>query len=204
MNDTFLEAKIVLLGDTGVGKTSIVVRYVEQRFSSVMSPTIGASFLTKTIIIDGVRVKLQLWDTAGQERFRSLAPMYYRGAAAAVLIYDVASEESFHRVKEWVKELRTNVFDEILLVIVGNQIDKPYREVSNSDAQEYAHSIGALCVEASAKKNIGIDELFGQIAKQLVDAKIPSLTEKQHTSQVFRADANKPKKREKCCSGNSA
>jgi len=199
LNDTFLEAKIVLLGDTGVGKTSIVVRYVEQRFSSVMSPTIGASFLTKTICIDGVRVKLQLWDTAGQERFRSLAPMYYRGAAAAVLIYDVGSEDSFLRVKEWVKELRTNVFDEIVLVIVGNQIDKNYREVSNSDAQEYAHSIGALCVEASAKKNTGIDELFGQLAKQLVDSKLPNFAEKPQSSFAVRSVV-KPKRKGPCCS----
>lgn len=199
LSDTFLEAKIVLLGETGVGKTSIVVRYVEQRFSSVMSPTIGASFLTKTICIEGVRVKLQLWDTAGQERFRSLAPMYYRGAAAAVLIYDVGSEDSFLRVKEWVKELRTNVFDEIVLVIVGNQIDKNYREVSNSDAQEYAHSIGALCVETSAKKNTGIDELFGQLAKQLVDSKLPSVPEKPQSSFLVRSVV-KPKRKGPCCS----
>eukprot|EP01119_Soliformovum_irregulare_P009549 TRINITY_DN2296_c0_g1_i1.p1 TRINITY_DN2296_c0_g1~~TRINITY_DN2296_c0_g1_i1.p1 ORF type:complete len:127 (-),score=9.52 TRINITY_DN2296_c0_g1_i1:442-822(-) len=113
LNEPLMEAKIVILGDTGVGKTSIVLQYVENRFSPISSPTIGASFLSKTLWITNSRIRLQLWDTAGQERFRSLAPMYYRGAAAALLVYDVTSPETFKKVKEWVRELKTNVFDEI-------------------------------------------------------------------------------------------
>jgi len=171
MTESIIEAKIVFLGDTGVGKTSIVVRYVEQRFSSSVSPTIGASFLSKFVTVNGVRVKLQLWDTAGQERFRSLAPMYYRGAAAAVLIFDITSMESYLRVKEWVKELRANVFDEILLFVVGNQVDKSGRQVESSEATDYAHSIGGHFFETSARKNTGIEELFLSIALQLVGLK---------------------------------
>jgi len=156
----YIEAKVVLLGDTGVGKTSTVLRYVEQRFLTSSTPTIGASFLSKTIWVSGSRVKLQLWDTAGQERFRSLAPMYYRGAAAAVLVYDVTSADTFTKVKEWVKELRTNVFDDLILIICGNQIDRTARNVDSQEAAEYAKSIGALFFETSAKNNIGIEEMF--------------------------------------------
>jgi GTPase SAR1 family protein len=140
-------AKIVLLGDSGVGKTSLVVRYARGIFSRASNPTIGASFIGKTLVVDGVKTKLQIWDTAGQgmsieidraracfdfsnlpnfrffffagiffsrkERFRSLAPMYYRGARAAILVYDITSDASFVRVQEWVKELQLNARDEI-------------------------------------------------------------------------------------------
>jgi len=124
--------------------------------------------------VNGTRIKLQLWDTAGQERFRSLAPMYYRGAAAALLVYDVTSEESFQKVKEWVKELRTNIYEDIILAIVGNQVDRTYRQVERAEAEEYAHSIGALCFETSAKTNKGIEEMFVEMAKQLVDLRAPT------------------------------
>jgi len=169
MDDNFLEAKLVLLGETGVGKTSLVLRYVEQRFNPSSLPTIGASFLTKTIWINENRVKLQLWDTAGQERFRSLAPMYYRGAAAALLVYDVCSQDSYDKVKDWVKELKTNVYEELILAIVGNQIDKSFRTVEATVASEYAQSIGAHYYETSAKKNLGIEEMFLAIACLLVE-----------------------------------
>jgi len=174
MSDTLIDAKVVLLGDTGVGKTCVVVQFVEQKFSPHTPLTIGASFLTKTLCLEGSKIRLQLWDTAGQERFRSLAPMYYRGAEVALLVYDVASEDSFVRVKEWVKELRTNIFEEITLVLVGNQIDKLYREVPTMEAGEYAHSIHALFFEVSAKNNTGIDEMFLEIAKRILQRHNPS------------------------------
>jgi len=167
----FVEAKIVLLGDTGVGKTSIVLRYVEQRFSNTSTPTIGASFLTKTIWVNENRIKLQLWDTAGQERFRSLAPMYYRGAAAALLVYDVTDEESFGQVKDWVKELRHNATEDVNIAIVGNQVDKPYRKISAETASEYGQSIGAKTFETSAKKNTGIDEMFVEVARVILESR---------------------------------
>jgi len=174
MTEIVAEAKVVVLGDTGVGKTSIVLRFVEQRFTSNVPPTIGASFLTKTLYLEGVRLKLQLWDTAGQERFRSLAPMYYRGAAVALIVFDVTLEDSFLSMQEWVKELRSNVVDDLLLVIVANQIDKIPRKITTEEASEYARSIGALFFETSAKKNLGIDQMFSEIARYLVQVRIPN------------------------------
>jgi len=194
VNEKLIEAKIVILGDTGVGKTSIVLQFVENRFNIMSSPTIGASFLSKTVWVDGARCRLQLWDTAGQERFRSLAPMYYRGAAAAVLVYDVTSLDTFRKVKEWVKELRTNIFEDIILVLVGNQVDKLYPKVPKEEASEYAASIGALFFETSAKKNTGIEELFLEIAKLLVETKSYNVVNTREVS----TPQEKPKK-EGCC-----
>ncbi|KAI9494819.1 ras family-domain-containing protein [Zychaea mexicana] len=98
-----LEAKVVVLGATGVGKTSVVIRYVQKTFSASSTSTIGASFMTKKLTVDDCHVRLQIWDTAGQERFRAMAPMYYRGAQAAILVYDITSEESFSDMNTWVE-----------------------------------------------------------------------------------------------------
>ena len=98
--------KLVLLGDTAVGKSCLVVRFVRDEFFDFQEPTIGAAFLTQTITLDDVTVKFEIWDTAGQERYRSLAPMYYRGAVAAVVVYDITSEQSFLGAKGWVSELK--------------------------------------------------------------------------------------------------
>ncbi|ESO95115.1 hypothetical protein LOTGIDRAFT_215280 [Lottia gigantea] len=151
-----LEAKVVVLGSQGVGKTSVVIRYVGGMFSKAVSPTIGASFFTYKLSLDNYRVKLQVWDTAGQERFRSMAPMYYRKANAAMLLYDITSPDSFYDIKDWVKELKKNVDYPIIMCLLGNKCDLDSgRKVSIEEAEEYAQSIGALFFEVSALKNTG-------------------------------------------------
>ncbi|GFN98035.1 ras-related protein rab-21 [Plakobranchus ocellatus] len=164
-----LEAKVVVLGSQGVGKTSVVIRYVGGMFSKAVSPTIGASFFTYKMTLEQYRVKLQVWDTAGQERFRSMAPMYYRKANAAMLVYDITSLDSFYDIKDWVKELKKNVDTPIVLCLLGNKSDlENGRKVSKEDAEEYAASIDALFYETSALKNMGIEDAFLQVAKQLI------------------------------------
>jgi len=168
--DKAMVAKVVLLGESGVGKSSLVLRYVEGQFSPVTKSTIGASFFTKRLLYDGVKAKLQIWDTAGQERFRSLAPMFYRGAAAAVVIYDITNGASFERMKSWVKELQNNVKEEIVLVIVGNKADQAAsRAVDTSVVEEFVRACGAASYfETSAKNNVNVDECFAFIARTLV------------------------------------
>ncbi|XP_050395769.1 uncharacterized protein LOC126814562 [Patella vulgata] len=164
-----LEAKVVVLGSQGVGKTSVVIRYVGGMFSKAVSPTIGASFFTYKLNLDSYRVKLQVWDTAGQERFRSMAPMYYRKANAAMLLYDITCTDSFYDVKDWVKELKKNVDTPIVMCLLGNKSDLDSgRKVSIEDAEEYAKSIGALFYEVSALKNTGIEDAFLHVAKELI------------------------------------
>ncbi|XP_059166869.1 ras-related protein Rab-22A-like [Physella acuta] len=169
LNMKSLEAKVVVLGSQGVGKTSVVIRYVGGMFSKAVSPTIGASFFTYKLTLEQYRVKLQVWDTAGQERFRSMAPMYYRKANAAMLVYDITSLESFYDIKDWVKELKKNVDTPIVLCLLGNKSDlESGRKVSKEDAAEYASSIDAIFFETSALKNTGIEDAFLQVSKQLI------------------------------------
>eukprot|EP00029_Vermamoeba_vermiformis_P005447 TRINITY_DN1896_c0_g1_i2.p1 TRINITY_DN1896_c0_g1~~TRINITY_DN1896_c0_g1_i2.p1 ORF type:complete len:255 (-),score=30.73 TRINITY_DN1896_c0_g1_i2:78-842(-) len=163
-----IESKVVLLGDTGVGKTSIAMRFAENQFNLRTNSSVGASFISRSLQVDDVSVKLRLWDTAGQERFRALAPMYYRGAAAAVLCYDITSKSSFDKVITWVEELQRNIQGEILLTIVGNKSDRAkYRQIELSDGETYAKSVGAKFFEVSAKTGDGIEEAFFEIAKEL-------------------------------------
>ncbi|XP_076439231.1 uncharacterized protein LOC143278082 [Babylonia areolata] len=164
-----IEAKVVVLGSQGVGKTSVVIRYVGGMFTKTVSPTIGASFFTYKMTLDGYRIKLQVWDTAGQERFRSMAPMYYRKANAAMLVYDITSLESFYDIKDWVKELKRNVDTPITMCLLGNKSDLDSgRKVSREEAAEYATSIDALFFETSALKNTGIEDAFLRVSKDLL------------------------------------
>ncbi|XP_071445744.1 uncharacterized protein RabX1 [Hetaerina americana] len=164
-----IEGKIVVLGAQGVGKTSMVVRYIGKMFSHHISPTIGASFFTCKINVEDARVKLQVWDTAGQERFRSMAPMYYRNANAALLVFDITQYHTFSSVKTWVKELQRNVEEPMVLCVVGNKVDlASQRKVSRDEAFQYATSIGSLYFEASALQDQGIEDVFLSVALGLV------------------------------------
>jgi len=164
-----LEAKVVMLGSQGVGKTSVLVRYTGHIFSNAISPTIGASFFTTKLQIDNYRVRLQVWDTAGQERFRAMAPMYYRKANAAILVFDVTKLSSFNDMKSWVEELQRNSEGQIVICILGNKTDlEPLREVPNRMALDYADEIGALLFETSALANSGIQDAFSAISRALI------------------------------------
>lgn len=162
--------KVVLLGEGCVGKTSVVVRYVQNSFNDKHLTTLQASFLTKKLNIAGKRVELAIWDTAGQERFHALGPIYYRDSNGAVLVYDITDEDSFQKVKNWVKELRKMLGQEITLCIVGNKIDREKdRNVSQAEADEYAKSVGAVHYQTSAKVNKGIEELFLDLSKRMLE-----------------------------------
>ena len=121
-NKTF-QFKLVLLGDSAVGKSSLVLRFVKKQFFEYQESTIGAAFLTQTLVVDDNTVKFEIWDTAGQERYHSLAPMYYRGAAAAIVVYDLTNHQSFIRAKSWVKELQRQGKDNMIIALAGNKVD---------------------------------------------------------------------------------
>lgn len=161
--------KIVILGSQGVGKTSLVTRYETKSFQKNTSSTIGASFSNVDAIIDDVKVKMQVWDTAGQERFRSMAPMYYRGANAALLVFDLTKYDTFTDVKAWAHELTHRVEGELMLVVVGNKMDlTEQRVVQAATARSYADSIGAPFFETSALDNTGVQEMFQAVAAKMV------------------------------------
>lgn len=135
-----IEAKLVIMGNTGVGKTSLVTRYTENRFSQSTVATTGALFVTHKTSYAGHQVKLQIWDTAGQERFRSLAPIYYRGANAAIIMYDLTRLESFNDVRVWIEELKKNCDPDLMIYIVGSKADlKAQRQVSEDRVRSTLH-----------------------------------------------------------------
>mmetsp|Transcript_22333 Transcript_22333/g.39589 ORF Transcript_22333/g.39589 Transcript_22333/m.39589 type:complete len:195 (+) Transcript_22333:351-935(+) len=160
--------KLVLLGDTAVGKSCLVVRFVRDEFFEFQEPTIGAAFLTQTVALDDATVKFEIWDTAGQERYRSLAPMYYRGAAAAVVVYDITNADSYAGAKSWVKELQRRGDPKVIIALAGNKADNENeRKVTQAEAKEYALENGIIFFETSAKTALNINELFLQVATQL-------------------------------------
>jgi len=161
--------KIVLLGEGCVGKTSLMLRYVQDQFNEKHLTTIQASFLSKNLTVDGVRVKLAIWDTAGQEKFHALGPIYYRDSNGAILVYDITDRDSFDRVQNWVKELRKMLGEGIALVIVGNKCDlERQRKVTQEEAEAYAKTVGAEHFNTSAKLNKGVKELFLELTKKLL------------------------------------
>jgi len=157
--------KLVLLGDASVGKSCLVVRFAKGEFYEYQEPTIGAAFMTQTVSLNTEVVKFEIWDTAGQERYKSLAPMYYRGAAAAVIVFDITSKESFDAAKSWVSELQST---DTLIALAGNKSDlEATRTVEREAAKAYAEQAGILYMETSAKSGQNVNELFREIAVRL-------------------------------------
>ncbi|KAK9440412.1 mitochondrion protein [Metarhizium brunneum] len=172
-NNRFAQFKLVLLGESAVGKSSIVLRFVKDQFDSFRESTIGAAFLTQTISLDeNTTVKFEIWDTAGQERYKSLAPMYYRNANCAVIVYDITQSSSLDKAKAWVKELQRQAKEDIIIALAGNKLDlvteqPDKRAIPTADAEAYAREAGLLFFETSAKTAENVRELFTAIAKKL-------------------------------------
>ncbi|KAG7277156.1 hypothetical protein CRUP_022619 [Coryphaenoides rupestris] len=166
------ELKVCLLGDTGVGKSSIVCRFVQDHFDHNISPTIGASFLTKTVPFGHELHKFLIWDTAGQERFHSLAPMYYRGSAAAVIVYDITKLDSFQILKKWVKELKEHGPEDIVVAIAGNKND-----------------LGDI------RNAVNVEELFQKISKQIPALQNPEV----ESNESFKLNQQPPPSTRRCC-----
>ena len=161
--------KVVLLGESGVGKTSIISQFVDQTYQEDLQTSTGGTFSSKTFIYGNNQLlKFEIWDTAGQERYRALTTMFYKEANAAILVYDITRVDSFEQLQEyWVKQIQESAPENIITVICGNKSDLINQEkVDEEKAREYAKEIGALFCLTSAKNAYGINDLFIQIAKK--------------------------------------
>ncbi|XP_041987356.1 ras-related protein Rab-21 [Aricia agestis] len=195
--------KVVLLGEGCVGKTSILLRYIEDKFNDKHLTTLQATFLNKKLNINGKRINLSIWDTAGQERFHALGPIYYRNSNGAILVYDITDEESFVKVKNWVKELRKMLGTNIILVIAGNKVDLEHeRTVPLEEAESYAEKVGAKHFHTSAKLNQGVEELFLELTQEMVvKSEENTQTDNTRNSRVLVVD-DEPPAQSSCCFTN--
>ena len=160
--------KLVLLGKSDVGKSSLVLRFGKGKFYEFQDATIGAAFLTQNVCLGYTTVKFEIWDTAGQERFHSLAPMYYRNAQAAVVVYDITNADTFERAKKGVGEFQRQALPDTVLALAGNKSDfETRRTVEYDKASAYAEENGLLFMETSAKNGNNVNEIFSAIARKL-------------------------------------
>ena len=191
--------KVVLLGESAVGKSSLVLRFVKREFHEYQESTIGAAFLTQTIQLDDTTVKFEIWDTAGQERYHSLAPMYYRGAQAALIVYDITNKDSFFKAQNWVRELQRQANTNIVIALVGNKLDLAHnRHVEYNEAKMFAEDNNLLFMETSAKTAINVAEVFTAIATRLPKHENESSL-RQPTGNIKPTGKEAPAKKEGCC-----
>ena len=163
------ENKVVFVGQSGTGKSSILERFTQNSFTSYTESTIGASFAVGTITLDQKKIKIDFWDTAGQEKYNSLVPLYYRDAKVGVVVYDITSKCSFDKAKYWLEKLKQNE-PNTKCIIVGSKLDLQYsRQVHHIDASTYASEKGCLFIEVSSKTSSNIDILFKQIGHMILE-----------------------------------
>lgn len=196
--------KVILIGDSGCGKTSVLGRFTDDVFTESFVATIGVDFKIKTLKLeDGKVMKLQVWDTSGQERFRSITQSYYRGAHAAVLVYDLSSRETFNTLPDWIECVKKHCSEKVLIMLLGNKLDlASKRTMSKNDVEEFAREKDIpLFFEVSAKTGRNIDEAFLTLAETYKSAITEHL---EHQKQKLEIAANGssltlPKSTKSCC-----
>ena len=196
--------KILLIGNSGVGKSSLLLRFADDTFTDNFMPTIGVDFKIRTLEVDGKTIKLQIWDTAGQERFKTITSSYYKGAHGIIVVYDITDKESFKNIDTWMNEVEKHASDNVSRILVGNKSDmEESRQVSTDEGKELADQYNIRFMETSAKESANVEEAFTLMTKEIksrvvhTEARKPAQTGKKLSGQ-------KPKKLEKkngsnCC-----
>ncbi|UKJ88520.2 small GTPase [Theileria orientalis] len=201
--------KIVLIGDSNVGKSNLLDRFVKGNFKLDSKSTIGVEFATKNVTLkNGKTAKAQIWDTAGQERYRAITSAYYRGARGAIVVYDIASKQSFYNVSRWLTELNEYGDPNMIIALVGNKSDLTHlREVSSEDGERYAHSNNLMFFETSCLNNENIDTAFTELLSSICEnhEKFGDPAQGEQTNQIPKAvvslskQKRLKKKLSKCC-----
>ena len=193
--------KVLLIGNSDVGKSSLILRYVDQIWNDVFVPTIGVDFKVKSIEVDKKLVKMQIWDTAGQERFRNVISSYFKGAHGILLIYDITSRDSFKELENWLGEVERHASSQVLKILIGNKSDlEEKREIQKDEGEAFAMRNGMQFIETSAKNNTNVSEAFEALAKIMVyssNKRNAIKNEKKNIKVEKGADLNVKKKN--CC-----
>jgi len=160
--------KYIIVGDTAVGKSCLLLQFTDKRFQPVHDLTIGVEFGSRMITIESTQVKLQIWDTAGQEKFRSITRSYYRGTTGALLVYDITRRDTFDHLTEWLEDCKKYSNPNIVIMLIGNKCDlEEKRAVSREEGEQFAKQHGLFFLEASAKTDENVDEAFIATAKAI-------------------------------------
>ena len=188
--------KLLIIGESGVGKTCLLLRFTDDSFTANHLTTIGIDFKIKIINLEEKLIKLQIWDTAGQERFRTITKTYYKGAHGIILTYDVTDENSFKNIRNWVKQIEQNAQNNVCRVLVGNKCDREDRKISYEDGSKLSKEFNMQFFETSAKTNYNVNETFTFLTREILNTTDSKPTDNKIV--INKKDEKKPKKKD-CC-----
>ena len=199
--------KVVLVGDSGVGKTNILSKYIKNEFHEDSKSTIGVEFGSKQLKIEGHKIKAQIWDTAGQEKYKAITSAYYKGAQGAFVVYDITRKETFNSVDRWINDLKTSADKNLTIIMIGNKCDlEDQRQVSADQGEEKGKSYDVAFMETSAFSGENIDKAFGNLINEIYKKCYEEMTADDDLdiigkSEDINLDKTKPKNSEKkkCC-----
>ncbi len=200
-NQDVLTFKIILLGDSSVGKTSLILRFCDNKFLEIGTSTIGVDTKTKDVRHNGKKIELEIWDTAGQERFRTLAKNSVQGADGIILVYDITQKKTFSNIKHWYDNIKNNIdIDKVALILVGNKSDLPDPQVKKETSEKFCEQYNLQVIETSCKDNINIEETFNILIEKMIKLYNDDKKEfKNRTSKLDKNTSNAKKDKKKCC-----
>ena len=200
-NQDFLAFKIILLGDSSVGKTSLILRFCDDKFMEIGTSTIGVDTKTKDVRHNGKKIQLEIWDTAGEERFRTLAKNSYQGSDGIILVYDITQKKTFSNIKHWYDNIKNNIdIDKVAIILVGNKSDLPDPQVKKESSEKFCEQYNLQLIETSCKDNINIEETFNVLIEKMI--KLYNDDKKEFKNRASKLDKNTSiakKDKKKCC-----